>query len=367
MRITAAVATAPGNPLELREVELDAPRPTEVRVRLAATGVCHTDIAIRDQLYPTPLPAVLGHEGAGVVEEVGSEAWAVSPGDHVVLSLNSCGRCRHCLTAHPAYCEDAFAHNFGGRRPDGSTALHDGPQELSGQFFGQSSFATHANVAERSVVPVPADLPLRTLAPLGCGVQTGAGAVLNVLRPSPGSALAVFGAGSVGSAALLAARLTGCTRIIAVDVLDDRLAAARELGATDVVHAGTEDVVERLRALTGGRGIDVGVETTGRPEVLRQAADSVAIRGEVGLVGAAEPGTETPLETGISLTKGWTFRTIVEGDAVPQTFLPHLVELWQQGRFPFDRIIAHYPFARINEAVADAERGRCVKPVLLFD
>lgn len=367
MRITAAVATEPETPLELREVELEAPRPDEVRVKLVAVGVCHTDSAIRDQLYPTPLPAVLGHEGAGVVEEIGSMVRGVSPGDHVVLSLNSCGRCRHCLSGHPAYCVDAFTHNFGGRRPDGSTALHDGTKELSGQFFGQSSFATHANVAERSVIPVPKDLPLASLAPLGCSIQTGAGAILNTLRPETGATLAVFGAGSVGSASLLAARLTGCTRIIAVDLLDERLATATELGATDVIHAGNEDVVRRIRKLTGGRGVDIAVETTGAPGVLRQAADAVAIRGTVGLVGAAEPGTETSLETGLSLTKGWALRTIVEGDVVPQIFIPHLVELWRQGRFPFDQLITSYPFKGINEAMADAEHGRCIKPVLLFD
>jgi aryl-alcohol dehydrogenase len=366
MRITAAVATEPRAPLQLREVELDAPRPDEVRVELVATGVCHTDAAIRDQLYPTPLPAVLGHEGAGVVRDIGSEVRAVSPGDHVVLSMNSCGVCDHCREARPTYCADGYARNFGGRRPDGSTALHDGSAGLSAQFFGQSSFATHANVAERSVVRVPADLPLHLLAPLGCGVQTGAGAVLNVLRPGPGASVVVFGAGSVGSASLLATRLTASTQLIAVDLLDERLEAARRLGATEVVHASREDVVERLTELTGGRGPDFAVETTGSPEVLRQAARAIAARGTVGLVGAAAPGTETPLETGFSLTKGWTLRTVVEGDAVPQTFIPHLAELWRQGRLPFDEIVTTYPFARINEAIADAEQGRTIKPVLLF-
>lgn len=367
MLVTAAVATAPHSPLQLREVELDEPRPDEVRVELAATGVCHTDAAIRDGLYPTPLPAVLGHEGAGTVQQVGAAVRSVAPGDHVVLSVNSCGSCHHCLQAHPAYCVEAFARNFGGRRPDGSTSLHDGTADLSAQFFGQSAFATHANVAERSVVRVPADLPLSSLAPLGCGVQTGAGAVLNVLRPGPGASLAVFGAGAVGSAALLAARLTASTRIIAVDVLEQRLQAARELGATDVVHAGCEDVVARLQELTGGCGPDFALETTGLPQVLRQAADAIAPRGTVGLIGAATPGTETPLETGHSLTKGWTLRTIIEGDAVPQTFLPQLVHLWRQGRLPFDRIVTTYPFSRINEALADAEHGRATKPVLLFN
>jgi aryl-alcohol dehydrogenase len=366
VRITAAVAPGQGEPFEVRDVELDDLCPDEVRVRIVAAGVCHTDAIVRDQVYPTPLPAVLGHEGAGVVEEVGSRVRTVRPGDHVVLSVNSCGWCRNCLDGASTYCEDLYAYNFGGRRPDGTTALSDGGTELSSMFFGQSSFATYVNAAERSVVPVPKDVPLDILGPLGCGIQTGAGAVLNTLRPRAGSTLAVFGAGSVGSAALLAALVAGCTTVIAVDVLGSRLETARGLGATHVVDGGAGDTVERIRDITGGRGVDFAVETTGIPAVLRDAADALAIRGTVGLVGAGAPGTETTFETGISLTKGWTFRTIIEGDAVPQVFIPQLVELWRQGRFPFDQLITRYPFAAINDAFADSEHGRAVKPVLLL-
>lgn len=366
MKVTAAVATAPHTPFELRELELSGLAPNELRVRLAATGVCHTDAIVRDQLYPTPLPAVLGHEGAGVVEETGAAVTSVAPGDHVVLSFDSCGRCDNCASGAPGYCRSLFALNFSGRRPDGSSTLYDGGVPVSSRFFGQSSFATHANVAERSVVKVGTDLPLELLGPLGCGVLTGAGAVLNTFRPPAGSSIAVFGTGAVGASALLAALVAGCTTVIAVDVRESRLELARSLGATHTVDPGAGDPVEQIREITGGRGVTYALEATGLPAVLRQAADALDIRGTVGLVGAAAPGTETTFETGMSLTKGWTLRTIIEGDAVPQVFVPQLIELWRQGRFPFDRLIHRYPFQRIDDAFHDSASGTAVKPVLTF-
>lgn len=232
MKITAALATAPKAPFELTELGLDDLRPDEVRVKMVATGVCHTDAIVRDQVYPTPLPAVLGHEGAGVVEEVGSMVTSVRPGDSVVLSANSCGVCEQCLTGRPAYCTDFFGRNFSGTRADCSTALGNSGSAVSSHFFGQSSFATHVNVAARSVVKVDNDLPLQLLGPLGCGFQTGAGAVINSLRVRPGSAIAVFGTGAVGCAALMAAAAVGATTTVAIDIIDSRLTTAKELGAT---------------------------------------------------------------------------------------------------------------------------------------
>ncbi|MYU20471.1 NAD(P)-dependent alcohol dehydrogenase [Streptomyces sp. SID8352] len=366
MDITAAVAPAQGQPFALRRLRLDDLRHDEVRVRLVATGVCHTDAIVRDQVYPTPLPAVLGHEGAGVVEAVGSSVTTVREGDHVVLSANSCGQCRQCMSGDLSYCEDLFGRNFGGRRPDGSTALSDDQGPVSSMFFGQSSFATHANVAARSVVAVDPEVPLDLLGPLGCGIQTGAGAVLNEMRPHAGSSLVVFGAGAVGAAGIMAAVVAGCTTVIAVDLHDSRLDLARSIGATHTVNGRSGDVVERIREITGGRGVDFALETTAVPAVLRQAADALAIRGTVVLVGAAAPGTEVAFETGASLTKGWTFKTVIEGSSVPQVFIPQLIDLWKQGRFPFDSLIKKYPFDRINEAFADSGSGATIKPVLTF-
>jgi aryl-alcohol dehydrogenase len=366
MHIHAAVVRRPGGRFAIEELELDDPRPDEVRVRLVATGVCHTDAVVRDQTLATPLPAVLGHEGAGVVEAVGAAVRGVAPGDHVVLTVNSCGRCGNCLSGSLTYCDDIYAVNFSGRRPDGSTSLSAGGAEISSYFFGQSSFATHANVAERSVVKVGKDLPLGHLGPLGCGVQTGAGAVFNTLRPAMGSSIAIFGTGAVGFSAMLAALVVGCTTIVAVDINESRLSRAEALGATHTVNSAREDPTAVIMALTGGRGVDYALDTTGVSRVLRQAVDSLAVRGTVGVVGASRAGTEASIEIGSTMSRGWTLKMIIEGDAVPQVFIPRLIELWQRGRFPFDRIIEEFDFAEINKAFDAAEDGSVIKPVLVF-
>ncbi|WP_110588206.1 NAD(P)-dependent alcohol dehydrogenase [Microbacterium suaedae] len=366
MQTTAAVVREKGGSFAIEPVELDDLRPSEVRVRLVATGVCHTDAVVRDQIYPTPLPAVLGHEGAGVVEEIGSAVTTVAPGDHVVLSVSSCGTCRHCLTGGSTYCENLYDRNFGGSRADGSRAFTDASGEsLSSHFFGQSSFAAHTNADERSVVKVDDDVPLDVLGPLGCGIQTGAGAVITALRPEAGSTLAVFGAGAVGLAGVLGAVAVGVGQIIAVDVNPDRLALAAELGATHTVNAKEEDVPARIKEITGV-GVDYALETSGVSPVLRQAVDSLGVRGTVGVVGAQAPGTETAFETGLSMTRGWSLKMIIEGDSVPQVFIPRLIELWRQGRFPFDKLVKYYDIADIDDAFADSASGEVIKPIVRF-
>jgi aryl-alcohol dehydrogenase len=365
--ITAAVAREHHQPLSLEQLELDEPHNNEVRVRMVATGICHTDAIVRDGVYPTPLPAVLGHEGAGVVEAVGAEITTVVPGDHVVLSAAYCTHCLQCRAGRMAYCENLFAQDFGGRRIMGGTSLStsDG-EEISSHFFGQSSFSTHANVVESSVIKVDPEAPLEVLAPLGCGMQTGAGAILNDLRPSAGSSVAVTGSGAVGLAAIMAARVVGATTIVAIDLHQSRLELARELGATHVVNGGTEPVNDRLTEITKGRGVDYILDTTAVPSVLSNAAQALGIRGTLALVGAGAPGTQTTFETGASLVKGWTFKTIIQGSSVPQVFIPRLVELWEQGRFPFDKLIQTYKLDDINTAFADSESGATVKPVVVF-
>jgi len=364
--VTAAVVPGTGRPFAVQQLQLDDPRPDEVRVRLVATGVCHTDANVRDGLLPTPLPAVLGHEGAGVVEAVGDRITTVAPGDQVVLSAAYCGYCRKCRAGLVAYCEDLMAQDFGGRRRDGSTSLSSADGPVSSHFFGQSSFATHANVVETAVVKVSPDVPLRTLAPLGCGMQTGAGTVLNELRPEAGSSLVVFGVGAVGGAAIMAARVAGCTTVIGVDLHESRLELAERIGATHTVNPATTDVVEAIAKITHGDGIQYAVDTTAVPAVLRQAAASLAIRGTLALVGAAPAGTDVRFEIGESLVKGWTFKTVIQGSAVPQVFIPRLVELWRQGRFPFDKLVQTYALDDINTAFADSASGKVVKPVIVF-
>lgn len=368
MEIQAAVTESKGAPFEIRRVQLDDPRADEVLVRVVACGICHTDLIIRDQWYPVPLPAVLGHEGAGVVEAVGSAVSKVGVGDHVAMSYGSCGGCSNCQGGEPWVCHDFFARNFGALRPDGSTALRLSGREIHSHFFGQSSFASHAIATERNVVKLDPDVPLEIVAPFGCGIQTGAGAVLRTFRPEAGASIAVFGVGTVGLSAVMAARIAGCTTIIGVDVRAVRLELASSLGATHVVDASSgDDPVQAVREATGGVGADFSIDATGSPEVLRQAVYCTGPGGVCGLIGAPPFGTEVSLDMNQILAMGRTLRGIVEGQSVPDVFLPRLIELWRQGRFPVDRIMTHYAFSEIERAARDAEEGKVIKPVLRMD
>ena len=363
MKATAAVVWEREQPFSMEEVDLDEPRAGEVLVRIVGVGVCHTDLIVRDQWYPVPLPAVLGHEGSGVVERVGPGVEKVRPGDPVVLSFDHCGHCSNCLQGKPSYCATFFERNFGGQRMDGSTALAKDGQAVHSHFFGQSSFATYALASQNSVVKVPEDTPLESLGPLGCGVQTGAGAVLNSLKPEPGSSIAVFGTGAVGMSAIMAAVAAGCSTIVGVDVRPERLELARELGATHAVNGAEVDAVEEVGRITGG-GPNYALETTGVPEVLRQAVDALAPLGTCGIVGAPPVGTEVSLDWNGVMIPGKTVRGVIEGDSVPDVFIPLLVELNRQGRFPFERLIGYYDLDEINRAAEDAEGGGTLKPVL---
>jgi aryl-alcohol dehydrogenase len=363
MRITAAVARRAGAPLSLESLELEAPRPDEILVRVVATGVCHTDIVVRDGHLPTPQPVVLGHEGAGVVEAVGNAVTKVAVGDHVVMSFNSCGGCPSCREHEPAYCHEFFPRNFFGARADGSSGLSRDGERINGNFFGQSSFATHALCHERNVVRVPKNAPLELLGPLACGVQTGAGAVMNALKVSAGKSIAVFGTGSVGLAAVMAARVVGATTIIAVDTNDDRLDFAESVGATHAFNPGRDDVVKEVMALTGA-GVDYSIDTTALMPVVRNAVMCLAPRGACGILGASPMGTELQLDEVHFMSGGRKLIGIVEGSADPDVFIPRLIELHADGSFPFDRLVRFYPFGQINEAIADSEAGRTIKPIV---
>ncbi|MER6072990.1 NAD(P)-dependent alcohol dehydrogenase [Streptomyces sp. NPDC001817] len=362
----AAVVESGGAPFTLCDVELDAPGPGEALVRMVATGLCHTDLGVASGGLPFPLPGVLGHEGAGVVEAVGPDVTGVEPGDHVVLSFASCGSCRNCRDGHPAYCTTWLPRNLiGGRRADGTSTISRDGSPLGGHFFGQSSFAERALVDRRSLVKVDPDVRLDLIAPLGCGVQTGAGAVWNVLGPRAGSTLVVLGAGAVGLSAVMAAALTPAARIIAVDRFAERLALAKELGATHTVNSAEADLGDTLAALTDGQGADGVVETTGNVAVLRQGADALAARGTLVVVGAPPFGTEVALDVN-GLLPGKRITGLTLGDSETQTFVPALVQLVKEGRLPLDRLISTYPFPDIDRAVRDMTEGKTIKPVLTF-
>ncbi|MEV0034585.1 NAD(P)-dependent alcohol dehydrogenase [Streptomyces sp. NPDC050804] len=362
--VRAAVVREKGGPFVFEDLVLDTRlRPDEVLVKVVAAGVCQTDIHVRDQHLPTPLPAVLGHEGAGIVERVGDGVTTVAPGDRVVMSYQACGHCTPCLNGDPAYCARSFPLNFGGSRPDGSNALSgSGGEEIHGHFFGQSSFATHSLATERNVVKVADDVPLELLAPLGCGLQTGAGAVLNSLKVPAGASVVVIGTGTVGLAAVMAAAVAGASPVIAVDIVPERLTLARELGATHTVDGREEDVAGRIAEITGG-GADYVLEITARPEMLTLAVDALAPLGTAALIGGAPAGARAPVNMN-ALLGGRTVRGIAQGDSIPQLFIPRLIELYKAGRFPFDRLVTHRGFDEINEAVTDTRTGAVIKPVL---
>jgi aryl-alcohol dehydrogenase len=364
MKITAAVTETKGGPFTLDELELREPRDDEVLVDISAAGICHTDLICRDQWIPVPLPAVLGHEGAGVVRAVGSAVSKVAVGERVGLTFDSCGICPCCRRGKPSYCHRFFEHNFAASRPDdGTSALSRGEEVVHGHFFGQSSFATAAIARERNVVSIESHIPLETVAPFGCGIQTGAGAVLNTLRVPAGAAIAVFGTGAVGISAVLAAVIAGASMIIGVDLHPARLELARELGATHVIDARDSDAVEEIMRLRG-HGVDFSLDTTGVPAVVRSCVDCLAPLGTAGIIGGSELGTEIVLDVNTILTGGRMVRGVVEGDSVPELFLPTLVGFWEQGRFPIERILKYYDFDAIEEAAHDAEAGRTIKPIL---
>ncbi|MBT0772454.1 NAD(P)-dependent alcohol dehydrogenase [Kineosporia sp. J2-2] len=360
MRITAALLEKSSQPFKLTDLELSAPGPDEVRVRVAAVGICGTDLEFA-HFFPTP--AVLGHEGSGVVEAVGGRVTGLEPGDHVAMSFTSCGTCRTCRHGAPAYCTSFDALNFSGRRPDGTTALSLGGQDVNGHFLGQSSFASHVIAPARALTRIDPALDLDPVGPFGCGFQTGAGGVLNVLKPPVGSSIAVFGAGAVGTAAIIAASLSGCASVVAVDLDDRRLAAARAAGATETINSGSTDAAAALRDIAPG-GLDFAIDTTGHEKVLRTAVEALGPLGRAGVIGIG-PSESMSFEWR-SVLNGRSITGIIAGGSVPQTFLPQLLALHAAGRFPVDPLITYFPFDGIGEAIGAVRSGDVTKAVLTF-
>ncbi len=358
--VTAAVLEETEGAFRLQSLDLDEPREDEVLVRIVAAGICHTDSGVQALV---PKPAVLGHEGAGVVERVGLRVTRVRPGDHVVLTFGSCGACPGCAGGTPHLCENGHALQFACRRGDGSTTLSTPQHPVFGAFFQQSSFATHALATERNAVVVARDVPLELLGPLGCGFQTGAGAVMNSLDVRAGQSLAVFGVGAVGLSAVMAGAVVGAAPIVAIDVNAARLDLARALGATHALNADVGDVADEIGAITG-RGVDAALETSGVEQSFNDAIACLAMGGACGLVTIPHIGTTFPFTPRGLLGKAASLRGVIEGSSVPETFIPQLIELYREGRFPMDRLVTYYPFAEINSAFRDAAAGTAIKPIL---
>ncbi|NBC36716.1 alcohol dehydrogenase catalytic domain-containing protein [Novosphingobium sp. FSY-8] len=365
--VTAAVCRSTDAPFTLETLTLDAPRADEVLVKIHGSGICHTDLAVRDRQLPTPLPIVLGHEGAGVVEAVGADVTHVKVGDRVLMSFNSCGTCPCCHDHSPTYCYNFFPHNFMGARADGSPTLHAGDEVVHGNFFGQSSFATHALATARNVVKIPdsaAHLPLHMLSPLGCGMMTGAGAVLRAMQVQAGMPIAIFGAGAVGLAAVMAAKIAGANPIIAVDLHENRLALARELGATHTFN-GREDPIAQIAALCP-QGLAYAFDNTGLASIIEGVFPLIAPKGILGIVGASAPDAMLSFNESSLMGGGKRVIGILGGDSDLFGFLPELIEHHLAGRFPYDKLIRAFRFDDINAAIHAGESGEVVKPVLIM-
>ncbi len=365
MEIQAAITRQTGKPLSIETLKIDTPRDNEILVKISATGICHTDLSVMAGYLPTPLPAVLGHEGAGIVEKVGNSIKKVKVGDPVVITFNACGTCPSCQNNERSYCYEFFPRNFLANRTDGTSALTKANEKINSNFFGQSSFASHAICHENNIVKVPNDVPLDMLGPLACGIQTGAGSVMNSLKVYKDASIVIFGAGSVGLSAVMAAKVQEAKTIIAVDVKDERLNLAKELGATHTINPSKEKSLEKIKDYSNG-GTNFSIDTTGIPDVIRVATDCLAMRGVCGILGANPPETEMTLNAFDFLSHGRRLMGLIEGDAISDEFIPKLINLYKQGKFPFDKLITYYEFDQINEAIRDTETGKTIKPIVRF-
>jgi aryl-alcohol dehydrogenase len=363
MQINAAVVNQKSGAFAIESLELCDPRPEELIVRVVASGMCQTDLHGRDGYYVENYPGVYGHEGAGIVHAIGSAVRDFAVGDHVVMSYPWCGTCENCKADRHSYCVHAFRLKMNGTRADGSTLLSKKGAPVFGAFFQQSSFGTFALAQERYTVKVRKDAPLELLGPLACSGQTGAGAVLNVMKPNPGDSLAVFGVGAVGLSGLMAAKIAGCDPIIAVDVHAKRLALARDLGATHTIdHTACKGVVGEIRKITGP-GVRYSLETSALPAVFREAIEALMPAGTCVLLGSARQGTEVSFDMKF-IQEGRIVRGVVQGDSVPKEFIPKLVDLIMDGKFPIEKMIKFYDFADIDLAAKESSSGVAIKPVL---
>lgn len=364
MKIKAIVSDTL-KPFSFKDVELAEPGFDEVMVKIVACGVCHTDATVINGEIPTPVPAVLGHEGAGIVVSVGSGVTSIAPGDHVIIGFSSCGECEHCRTGKNGACDSFMLLNAIGKNRHNRTPLLTTEGEPLSLFFGQSSFATYSTTPASNVIKVDPSLDLRVLGPLGCGLMTGSGTVLNALNPRPGSSIAVFGTGAVGLAGIMAAAIAGCSPIIAVDIHDDRLALALELGATHVVNSAREDAVARITEITG-QGAEYSMDTSGVDVVELQALRCLRGYGTMASIALGKKDITLNLYKDL-IAKCLTIKGVIEGDAMPQIFIPRLIEFWRAGKFPFDKMIKFYDPADAEQAFADSKSGKVIKPVLVFD
>lgn len=371
MYTDALVVEQPGAPFKLQQIQVDEKlRDDEVLVRIKATGICHTDLNFsKETSIPGLFPGVFGHEGAGTVEAVGSSVKSVAVGDNVLISYTSCGSCSNCKSHHTSYCKDWEPYNFGVGRLDGSKAYSSPSGEpITSHFFGQSSMARHCVTSESGVVKVPADAPLELFAPLGCGIMTGAGAMLNVVKPNAHSSVAVVGAGAVGLAAIMAAKLAPerPEKVIAVDVVPSRLEMAKKYGATHVINSKEQDLKTALLEITNGEGVSGSIDCTGRPEVVNTLIDSTAKRGITVTVGVGRLDACASANMFNTVNNGRTYTGCCMGSCYPQEFIPMLVDASQRGDFPFTELVKSFPVDKVEDAIKATNDGTVIKSVITW-
>ena len=361
--ITAAVLREPHGEFSLEAAKLDDLREGELLVRIEACGICHTDEKFREVMA---LPAVLGHEGAGIVEEIGPGVGTIKPGDRVILSYPWCGSCPYCLAEEPYKCENIPLLKFGGSRPDKSKTiyLHDKP--VTSAFFQQSSFASYAIVPARSVIPAPVESPAEMLAAIPCSIQTGAGAIINSFGVGQDESLIIFGAGAVGLSAVMAAKLTGAGTIICVDKIQSRLDLALELGANYALNLKEEEIPAKVRDILP-RGVQYAFETSTTVKALEDSLDCIGQGGRIGIVSYPYGGEKFPFTPKNLFLRLGSIQGIVQGHSIPGKFIPKLMEWQRQGNFPYEKLITVYDFSDINRAFRDASEGTVVKPVLKME
>jgi len=360
----AAVFHGPHQDLTIEELALDKPMAREVVVRTAASGVCHSDLHFIDGYYPHPAPAVLGHEAAGIVEDVGELVTYVQPGDHVIACLSVfCGTCEKCTTGHPNLCTSPDTRRAPSDPPKITYAKDGAPVQ---QFLNISSFAERMLLHENAIVKIRQDMPLDRAALIGCGVVTGVGAALNTAKVEPGSTVAVYGAGGVGLAVIQGARIAGARQIIAVDVVESKLALAKELGATHIVDASSREPAKAVRELTDG-GVDYAFEAIGLKETAEQAFSSLAPGGTATIVGMIPVGTKIELEGRYFLSE----RKIQGSSMGSNRFrvdMPRYIDFYLQGRLHLDEMITRRGrLEDVNEAFRAMKAGEVARTVLMFD
>ncbi|EON69881.1 hypothetical protein W97_09145 [Coniosporium apollinis CBS 100218] len=363
---------------KIEDVRLRPIKDNELVVKIVASGICHTDLVVgdADEGFGVFYPSIKGHEGAGYVQQIGSKVTVAQPGDPVLLSFAFCATCALCTSGHPAHCIQFHEINvFGRKDKDFSLASSDTDAEpqISGCFFGQSSFASMSIVSERSVVNVKGllnDEELKMFAPLGCGIQTGSGSIVNIAAAAPEDTVAIIGAGGVGMSAIMAAKMRGCRTIIAIDRVESRLELAKQLGATHVINTATmsslDEVVPAVTGLTEGLGSSITVDTTGFLPLIQKSIDFTRPRGKILQIGVAPMDGKLEIPPIMFMVTGKQYIGVIEGDVVPSNYVPEMIRWYREGKFPVDRIVKFFKAEEFEKAIHEMHTGGTVKPVIVW-